>query len=50
MKTVTVQEAQLRLAALISEAIEGELIVLTDGEQKVTLQLATGKFPFSATP
>lgn len=38
MKTVTVQEAQRQLGQLITEANEGNVIVLTDGRQKVTLQ------------
>jgi hypothetical protein len=38
MKTVTVHEAQRQLGQLIAEANAGNLIVLTDGQQKVTLQ------------
>jgi len=38
MKTLTVQEAQAQLGQLIAEANEGNVIVLTDGRQKVTLQ------------
>ena len=38
MKTLTVQEAQTPLGQLIAEANEGNVIVLTDGRQKVTLQ------------
>jgi hypothetical protein len=38
MKTVTVQEAQSQLPQLIAEANDGNVIVLTDGHQKVTLQ------------
>ena len=38
MKTLTVEEAQAQLAQLIAEANEGNVIVLTDGRQKVTLQ------------
>jgi hypothetical protein len=38
MKTLTVQEAQPQLGQLIAEANEGDIIVLTDGRQKVTLQ------------
>lgn len=38
MKTLTVQEAQLQLGQLIAEANEGNVIVLTAGHQKVTLQ------------
>jgi hypothetical protein len=38
MKTLTVQEAQTHLGQLIAEANRGNVIVLTDGRQKVTLQ------------
>jgi hypothetical protein len=38
VKTLTVQEAQSQLGHLIAEANRGDLIVLTDGQQKVTLQ------------
>ena len=38
MKTLTVQEAESQLGRLIAEANRGDLIVLTDGQQKVTLQ------------
>jgi hypothetical protein len=38
MKTLTVQEAQAQLGQLIAEANNGNVIVLTDGRQKVTLQ------------
>ena len=38
MKTLTVQEAQTQLGQLINEANNGNVIVLTDGRQKVTLQ------------
>jgi hypothetical protein len=38
MKTLTIQEAQPKLGLLITEANEGEVIVLTDGHQNVTLQ------------
>lgn len=37
MKTLTVQEAQSKLGQLISQANQGEIIVLTDGQQNVTL-------------
>ena len=37
MKTLTVQEAQSQLGQLIAEANHGNVIVLTDGAQKVTL-------------
>lgn len=37
MKTLTVQEAQAQLGQLIAEANRGNVIVLTDGGQKVTL-------------
>ena len=35
MKTLTVGEAQGRLADLIAQAHQGEVIVLTDGEKQV---------------
>ena len=38
MKTLTVEEAQPQLGKLIAEATEGDIIVLTDGWRKVTLQ------------
>jgi len=38
MKTLTVREAQAQLGQLIAEANDGNVIVLTDGERKVTLQ------------
>ena len=38
MKAITVREAQPRLAELIAEACQGELIVLTDGEKQVALE------------
>jgi len=38
MKTLTVQEAQPQLGQLIADANDGDIIVLTDGRQKVTLQ------------
>lgn len=38
MKTVTVQEAQSQLGQLIADAAKGDVIVLTDGVRKVTLQ------------
>jgi hypothetical protein len=38
MKTLTVQEAQTQLRQLITEANRGNAIVMTDGQQKVTLQ------------
>jgi len=38
MKTLTVDEAQGQLSQLIAEANDGNVIVLTDGRQKVTLQ------------
>ncbi len=37
MKTLTVGEAQGRLAELIAEAHQGAVIVLTDGEKQVWL-------------
>jgi hypothetical protein len=41
VKTLTVQEAQSRLGQLIAQANEGEVIVLTDGRQNVTLRPGT---------
>lgn len=38
MKTVTVHQAKANLGQLISEAYQGEVIVLTDGGKKVTLR------------
>jgi hypothetical protein len=38
VKTLTVQEAENQLGQLISEAYRGSIIVLTDGDKKVTLQ------------
>lgn len=38
MKTLTIQEAQPQLAQLIAAANDGDIIVLTDGRQTVTLQ------------
>jgi hypothetical protein len=38
MKTLTVQEAESKLGQLIAQANEGEVIVLTNGRQNVTLQ------------
>jgi hypothetical protein len=38
MKTLTVNEAQGRLAEIIADVNNGELIVLKSGEQKVTLR------------
>jgi antitoxin (DNA-binding transcriptional repressor) of toxin-antitoxin stability system len=37
MKEITVQDAQGRLSQLLAEACRGEVIVLTDGENQVTL-------------
>lgn len=37
MKTLTVSEAEGQLAQLIAAVNQGELIVLSNGEQKVTL-------------
>ena len=42
MKSLTVQEAQTQLRQLIAEANRGSVIVLTDGQQKVTLQPGAG--------
>ena len=38
MKAIPVQEAQARLRQLMAEACRGELIVLTDGDRRVTLE------------
>lgn len=38
MKAIPVQEAQGQLGQFIAEACRGELIVLTDGDKKVTLE------------
>ena len=38
MKTIPVQEAQGKLGQLIAEACRGEVIVLTDGDKRVTLE------------
>jgi len=38
MKAIPVQEAQGQLGQLIAEACRGEVIVLTDGDKKVTLE------------
>jgi hypothetical protein len=38
MKAIPVQEAQGQLGQLIAEACRGEVIVLTDGDNRVTLE------------
>lgn len=38
MKAIPVQEAQGQLGQLIAEACRGEVIVLTDGDKRVTLE------------
>ena len=38
MKTIAIEEAQAQLGQLIAEANNGDVIVLTDGARKVTLQ------------
>jgi hypothetical protein len=38
MKAIPVQEAQKQLGQLIAEACRGEVIVLTDGDNQVTLE------------
>ena len=38
MKSVPIQEAQVRLGELIAEAWHGESIVLIDGDKQVTLE------------
>ena len=41
VKTLTIQEAQPQLGLLIAEANAGNVIVVTDGPRKVTLQPGT---------
>ena len=36
MKTISVREAQGQLGQLVAEACRGEVVVLTDGDNKVT--------------
>ena len=50
MKTLTVQEAENQLGQLISEAYQGNIIVLTDGDKKVTLQPAVVLDPEEDSP
>ena len=50
MKTVTVQEAEGQLAKLISEANEGEIIVLKDGDKEATLYSAAAINPEQDSP
>lgn len=38
MRTLTVRQAQDQLGQLIAQANRGEIIVLTDGDNQVTLQ------------
>ena len=38
MKAIPVREAQTRLGELITQACQGELIVLTDGNKRVALE------------
>ena len=38
MKAVSIQEAAGQLERLVAEACDGETIVLTDGERRVTLE------------
>jgi len=38
MKAIPVEEAQGQLGQLIAEACRGEVIVLTDGDKRVTLE------------
>lgn len=37
MKAISIHEAQGQLGQLVAEACRGELIVLTDGDKRVTL-------------
>lgn len=41
MKAIPVREAEGKLGQLIAEACRGEVIVLTDGDKKVTLEPGT---------
>ena len=41
MRTVTIREAKEQLSQLIAAAHQGESIVLTDGDRKVTLEPTT---------
>jgi hypothetical protein len=38
MKAISIQEAQGQLGELIAKACRGEVIVLTDGDKRVTLE------------
>ena len=38
MKAIPVEEAQGQLGRLVAEACRGEVIVLTDGDKRVTLE------------
>ena len=38
MKAIAIRDAQKQLGALIAEACRGETIVLTDGDNQVTLE------------
>ena len=38
MKAISIREAQERLGQLVAEACRGETIVLTDGDNRVTLE------------
>jgi antitoxin (DNA-binding transcriptional repressor) of toxin-antitoxin stability system len=37
MKTISIREAEVQLGRLVAEACRGETIILTDGENEVTL-------------
>lgn len=39
MKSLSVEEAQRQLGKLIADAYQGEAIVITDGDRKVTLSV-----------
>jgi hypothetical protein len=41
MKAISISDAQGQLGQLVAEACRGELIVLTDGENRVTLSPGT---------
>lgn len=38
MKAITIQEAEGQLGRLVAQACRGEVILLTDGENKVSLE------------
>lgn len=50
MKTLSVQEVGGQLGKLIAEACHGETIVLTDGDNKVTLEPGVALNPEEDSP